>query len=100
MEGPGASLRGCPIEVSVAALHQPRLGVFAVSAIGLRAKAVKRSQCACRGDLEDRAITVRAAPEGCPVEVPVGGLNHAGVRIAAVSAVMLRAKTVQRGERA
>ncbi len=49
----------------------------------MRAEAVKRRQCAARGDFEERATTVTAAERQigtaslqCPVEVPTGGLHQ------------------------
>ena len=44
----GPARVGCPVEVPVGGLHQPGDRVFAVSAAGLGAKAVKRGQLALR----------------------------------------------------
>jgi len=44
-------------------------------------------------------VVVGPASRGCPVEVAVGGFYKPGVRPSAVSAVMLRTKSVQGGQR-
>ena len=67
---------GCPVEVPVGALNQPRVRLVAVRTITFGAKAVKRSQVARRGDFEDYALAILPSTDGCPVEVPVKALHQ------------------------
>src|SRR5664279_5167354 len=79
----------CSVEVPIGALYNPRVRVGAVSAVRLRAKAVKRGQRAAGGDCKDRATIIGPASRCCPVEVPVGALYNAPVRVGPVNAVRL-----------
>jgi hypothetical protein len=45
---------------------------------------VQRRKRTRRSNFEDRAITVRATCRGCPVKVPVAGLNEGRIRAKAV----------------
>ena len=76
-------------------LDQPRRRGGAVRAIAFRAKAVQRRQLAAWGHFEDCAIVVGPAFVGCPVEVPIGGLDQPRCGAGAVRAIALRAKGVQ-----
>ncbi len=51
----GPAVIRCPVELPVGGLNQCCTRVFAVGAISLSAKAVKRGQLASRGDFEDSA---------------------------------------------
>ena len=55
---------------------RPANGPLPVSAVRLRAKAVKRGQRAARSDFEDRATPGEPASRSCPVEVPVDSLDQ------------------------
>src|SRR5208337_1267944 len=79
--------------------QRPFRGV-AIRAFGLRAKTVKRGQCAGWGDFEDRAKVAGPAAACCSVEVPVGGLDQPRVGVRSVRATGLDAKTVKRGQSA
>src|SRR5215469_9166059 len=66
----------CPVQSAVGGLKQPSLRAVAVSAVSLRAEAVKCRQGPRRGDSKDRAtVAVAAGCGGWTVEIPVGGLN-------------------------
>lgn len=91
-----------PVKIAVGSQHQAA-GVPAVSAVGLRAKAVERSQCAAGSDFEDRAgiIGSASARGGGPVKGAVRRLHQGAVRISTVSAGVgvLRTKAVERSLR-
>src|ERR1019366_4862614 len=57
----GSAVVGCPIEVSVAGLHQPGARPIAVAAV----EAVQRGQRAPWGDFEDRATATGTVAAGC-----------------------------------
>ena len=103
--GTGPAHFGGSIEVAVATLHQHGLGISAVAAVGLRAKAVEHGERSARGDLEDRAaavvadavaILVGSAPKSRSVEIAVAGVQQPGFRIGAVAWRSL--KVVERGQ--
>ncbi len=73
-------------------MYQPAIRVNAVRA----GEAVQRDQRACRGDLEDRAIAVSPALDGCSVEVSVAALDQRAVGSETVGAI----EAMQRGQRA
>src|SRR5262249_41355909 len=67
--------------ISVVALDHARLDIHAVGA----GEAVQRRERRAAGvDLEDRAVAVRAAIVGRSVEIPVGALDQARVRVGSV----------------
>ena len=71
----GPASGGRPVEVPVAGLDQRGVRVTAVSCPGKLCS----SQRAAGGDFEDGAIVaIGPAAAGCPVEVPVGGLDQPG----------------------
>src|SRR5271166_4128255 len=99
----GPALDGGSVKGVVGGLQQPGAGQLAVRAPTPATEAVDRRQGAGGGDFEDRAtaiITVGAGPArvGGPVKVAVRGLHQPGDRRPAVSAVVLRAKAVERGQ--
>lgn len=57
----GPAKTRCPIKIPIDGLDQTRGGAASVRAMGLRTKAVKDSQEAARGDLEDCAYPLRSA---------------------------------------
>src|ERR1022692_3634042 len=95
----GPAIRLCPVEVPIGGLDEPNYGVFAVPAVWLGAEAVKCGQRATRGDFEDRPALV-CPTGGCPVEVPIGGLDQPREGVFAVRAVCLGAEAVKRRQRA
>jgi hypothetical protein len=61
----------------------------------LGAKVVKRGQIARRSDFENRAMTGFTASNGCPVEIPVRGLDQARLGGISIWAAGLGAKFVK-----
>ena len=96
----GPAILGCPVEVPISGLDQPRVGVLAIRASALGAEAVKRRQGATPCDSEDRAIAVGPSILGCPIEVPISGLDQPRHGVRAVRARTLSAEAVQRRQRA
>jgi hypothetical protein len=90
---------GCPVEISVSALHQASVRVGAVATASLGAKTVKRRQRTRWGDLKDRAPALLSARVGCPVEISVDALHQGCVRAGAVGAASQGAKAVKCGQR-
>ena len=66
-----------PVEAAVGVLHQPSVGVGAVRGV----EAVQRGQRAIWRDFEDGAIPFGPSIQGCPVEVPIVGLNQRRPRL-------------------
>ena len=98
-EDPAARGRGpsevCrAVQVPVGGLDQPTVGVFAIRATALGAKAVKRCQRATRRDLED------CDTGGCPVKVAIAGLDEARDGTGAAQATGLGAESVKSRQRA
>src|SRR5271154_4338158 len=88
---------GCPVEVSVRALHQRAKRLGAVGAFGLGTKAVERGQLALGCDLEHRATLAGPTEQRRPVEVAVGALHETRCRKVAVGTSGLGTKAVKRG---
>src|SRR6202035_2308366 len=93
------------VEVPVGALHQRVGRVVSISATP-RAKIVENGNVAGQGKPVGDAATVaapataRSPEDGHPIEVAVGGLNRWGARFPAVWTVELRAKAINRRQRA
>ena len=88
----GAKLaaRGYPVEVPVAALHQP----FGVGAV-LEVEDVQSAQGSSGRDSEQSATAIGSSKASCPVKVSIGALHQRTVRVATVGAVV---EAVKRGQ--
>src|ERR1019366_4791589 len=93
-------LWGCTIEVPICGLNKRGewVGAAPTTTEVVQVEAVQRGHRAVWSDFEDRAVAVAVVPArlGCPVEVPVGGLNQS-TRALAVNPPI---EAVQRGQRA
>jgi len=91
----------CAIQVSIAALGQPRNRPGAVNAVRFRAETVENAELPGRSELKNRATAVGSArccnpaDLGCSIEVSVRGLYQRRRWISAVAASRLRAERVQ-----
>src|ERR1700691_4584714 len=93
------SAKACgPVEVPIGGQDEPCVGLFAVPASTLGTEIVDRFEGARWRDFKDRAAAVGLAKRGCPVDVPIGGLDQRTLGRAAVRAAARGAgKRVKRG---